>query len=170
MKALESAFEKLLLSGRWLLTPIYLGLLLCIPLLVAKLALKFYGVLNTFMELSAGALVAEILSMVDLVLIANLRVIVVFASYEGFVSRLDDNDEEGLRWMGKITYSDIKLKVVGSISAIAAIELLRVFFQLHAYTDTQLRWKVIILASFVVASALLSASEWLNRARSDKHN
>jgi len=77
--------------------------------------------------------------------------IIIFAGYENFVSKIDmKNHEDRPDWMGKIGFSDLKMKVVGSIVAISAIELLRAFMNLDVACSTeQLAWKVGIHITFV---------------------
>jgi len=98
-----------------------------------------------------GQVIAGLLSLIDIVLVANLMLIIIFAGYENFVSKIDmKNHEDRPDWMGKIGFSDLKMKVVGSIVAISAIELLRAFMNLDVACSTeQLAWKVGIHITFV---------------------
>ena len=58
-------------------------------------------------------------------LLANL-LIIIFADYENFVSKIDTRDSEDRpSWMGRVSFSDLKLKLIGSIVAISGIELLK---------------------------------------------
>ncbi|WP_419616068.1 YqhA family protein [Thiolapillus sp.] len=73
-------------------------------------------------------IVLGILSLIDLVLVANLMLIIVFAGYENFVSRIDVADHKDRpEWMGKVGFTDLKIKLIGSIVAISGIELLKLF-------------------------------------------
>ncbi len=67
----------------------------------------------------------------------------IFAGYENFVSKINTGDSEDRPdWMGHVSFSDLKLKVIGSIVAISGIELLKAFVNVEAYTNQQLGWKV----------------------------
>jgi uncharacterized membrane protein YqhA len=71
------------------------------------------------------------LSFVDLSLTANLLLIVIFAGYENFVSKIHVGDgEDRPAWMGTVDFSGLKIKLIASIVAISAIALLRVFLPL----------------------------------------
>jgi len=62
------------------------------------------------------------LALVDLALVASLVVMVMFAGYENFVSKLDiDADTAKLGWLGKLDAGTLKLKVAISIVAISSI-------------------------------------------------
>ena len=64
-------------------------------------------------ELSESDLILSLLSMVDMGLVGGLIVMVMFSSYENFVSRLDldEKDSERLGWLGKMAAGSLKNKV-----------------------------------------------------------
>ena len=71
------------------------------------------------------------LSLIDASLAGNLLLIVIFSSYENFVSKIDTADHEDRPdWMGSIDFSGVKIKLIASIVAISAIAMLRVFINL----------------------------------------
>ncbi len=166
MNFAERILEKTLFASRWLLTPFYIGLVLCIFLLAAKFVMKFIGILGEFSDMSGGKLVVDVLGLIDLALIANLIIIIAFSSYESFVSRMDvENHEDRPAWLGKLGFADLKIKVVGSIIAISAIELLRVFIELANYSTDQVMWKVIIHATFVFSGVMFAISDYLSKKK-----
>ena len=70
---------------------------------------------------------------------AGLVLMVIFAGYESFVSRLDvEGQQERLSWMGQIGFGDLKLKLMASIVAISAIHLLEAFMNADHLTDRKL--------------------------------
>lgn len=166
MNLAEKILERTLFASRWLLTPFYIGLVLCIFLLAAKFVMKFIGILGEFSDMSGGKLVVDVLGLIDLALIANLIIIIAFSSYESFVSRMDvENHEDRPAWLGKLGFADLKIKVVGSIIAISAIELLRVFIELANYSTDQVMWKVIIHATFVFSGVMFAISDYLSKKK-----
>ena len=64
-------------------------------------------------ELSESDLILSLLSMVDMGLVGGLIVMVMYSSYENFVSRLDldEKDSERLGWLGKMDAGSLKNKV-----------------------------------------------------------
>jgi len=90
-------------------------------------------------------------------LLANLLLIIIFAGYETFVSKIDHtHSEDKLSWMGKVDFSGLKIKLFGSIVAISGIELLKAFLMFDKYTDKQLMWLVIIHLTFVISGLLFT--------------
>jgi UPF0114 protein KPN78578_33570 len=70
-------------------------------------------VLPHVFELSESDLILSLLSMVDMGLVGGLIVMVMYSSYENFVSRLDldEKDSERLGWLGKMDAGSLKNKV-----------------------------------------------------------
>src|SRR4051794_2659080 len=79
---------RVMLATRWLMAPIYLGLLVALALVVIKFVQKLVFALPGFLALSSNDTIFFVLTLVDLSLVANLVVIVIFAGWENFVGRL----------------------------------------------------------------------------------
>lgn len=162
---LETFIETVIFRSRWLLAPLYLGLVATLFLLLAKFFLHFAEFSQQLLELKHTQLIANILSLVDIVLISNLLVMVIFSGYQSFVSKLDmisgDGTVEHPEWMGKVSYSDIKLRVIGSIVAISTIELLKVFINIENVNKEHLGWMIGIHLTFAVSGVLFALMEKL---------
>lgn len=163
MKSLETSLENLMFNSRWLLAPLYVGLVLSITLLLIKFAKEFYFLAAGIMQAESGDVIIGILSLIDITLIANLLIIIVYAGYENFVSKLHTGDHEDRPdWMGHVDFSDLKIKVIGSIAAISAIELLKAFMNAEGMSNSLLGWKVGIHLTFVVSGVLFALMDRLN--------
>ena len=151
LRNFEKYLEQAIYKSRWLLVPLYIGLIAANVLLLIKFVKEFMKLIPLVLYGEGGQVIAGLLSLIDIVLVANLMLIIIFAGYENFVSKIDmKNHEDRPDWMGKIGFSDLKMKVVGSIVAISAIELLRAFMNLDVACSTeQLAWKVGIHITFV---------------------
>ena len=89
--------------------------------------------------------------------------IVIFSGYENFVSRIDHTtDRNWPEWMGSIDFTALKIKLLGSIVAISAIQLLKQFMAVKTASDRDLMWYVGIHLVFVVSSVLLALSDRLS--------
>jgi uncharacterized protein (TIGR00645 family) len=67
----------------------------------------------------------------------------------------------------KLDTGSIKVKVVSSIVAISAIDLLKAFFDVEAMTNDKLMWLVLIHLTFVVTAIMLTLLDRI--ATSAKH-
>ena len=113
LKEVEKKFESLLFASRWLLAPFYLGLMLGVVLLLVKFFKELFGTFSNVMSISGNDMVLSVLTLVDISLIANLLIIIVFSGYESFVSKIDvviDEDKPG--WMGKVGFGQLKIKLI----------------------------------------------------------
>jgi uncharacterized protein (TIGR00645 family) len=159
-RKLEYALEQALFSSRWLLAPFFVGLALSIFILLFKFAKEMFHVAAIAATATGTQLVAEVLSLVDLTLTASLLIIVVFSGYENFVSRIDHTrHRDWPEWMGSIDFTGLKLKLLSSIVAISAVQLLKQFMAVHTISDRDLLWSTGIHLVFVVSSVLLALSD-----------
>lgn len=162
----ERTLERLIFSSRWLLVPFFLGLIVSMVVLLIKffkeMALLIRGVLGVIEHDT----VISILTLVDTALIAVLLLIIVFSAYENFVSKLSIGDHEDRpSWMGKVGFSDLKMKLIGAIVAISAVELLKAFLVSASLTSEQLKWKIAIHLTFVVSGLLFALADWISEQR-----
>ena len=106
------------------------------------------------------SLSSDILSLIDMTLVGSLIVLVIFSGYENFVSPIDnDQPKQWPEWMGDIDFTGLKLKLMSSIVAISAIQLLRAFMDLKHATDRDLMWSVGIHLAFVFSALVLALSD-----------
>lgn len=133
MKAIEHLLEVLIFNSRWLLAPFYLGLVVGIGLILVKFSQEFLHIVPHVFSTSESDLILAVLTLVDMSLVANLLLIIIFSGYENFVSKINTaGHEDRPEWMGKVDFSGLKVKVIASIVAISAIELLKTFVNISS--------------------------------------
>ena len=165
MKSIETFFEHFLFVSRWLIAPIYLALVASMILLLFKAIKQLWVLGSTVMEADGSEIIVGVLSIVDISLIMNLLIIIIFSGYENFVSKMDDLHEHKDRpeWMGHIGFSDLKIKLIGSIVAISGIELLKGFMFVKGLSDRDLMWMVGIHLTFVLSGVLYAIMDKLSQ-------
>jgi uncharacterized protein (TIGR00645 family) len=163
MQRMARFVEAIVFNSRWLVAPFLIGLVVGL----AALALKFLIKLSDFvMQIPAAPpadVIVGILTLVDLTLIANLIVIVICSSYENFLTQTDPAKHpdwpDGLLNIG---FSGLKQKLLGSIAAIAAVNVLEWFMDIDRHADnTKLAWVVGILLAFAVSMLILAIADRL---------
>ena len=171
----ETFLERSLFASRWLMAPMYVGLVVALLGLVVIFFQELVHVVPTILSGSAHAEDAILLalSLIDLSLAGNLVLIVIFSGYENFVSKLDIGEtEDRPSWMGTVDFSGLKMKLVASIVAISAIALLKAFLEASESADAidgpKMMWLVIIHLTFVVSGVLLALMDWV-ASLTDKH-
>lgn len=158
----ERVFESVLFGSRWLMAPFYLGLVFSLGVLMVKFAQEFVHFAQGFWAAKDSDVILGLLTLIDLSLAGNLLVMVVFAGYENFVSKIDLGDHpDRPDWLGKIDFGGMKLKLIASIVAISGIHLLKKFMTLDTVNMEQLPWLVGIHMTFVVSGVLLAFMDLL---------
>jgi uncharacterized protein (TIGR00645 family) len=163
---IETRFERGLFGSRWLMAPMYLGLIVSLAMLVIVFMRELIYYAPQAFTMSSDQVILVILTLIDLSLAGNLLLIVLFSGYENFVSKLDIEDTtDRPPWMGTVDFSGLKMKLIASIVAISGIHLLKRFMEIGE-TETpldepQLMWLVIIHLTFVGSGVLLALMDWL---------
>ena len=128
---LESQFERGLFASRWLMAPMYLGLVISLAMLLVIFVKELAYYVPQVFTMTADQGILAILTLIDLSLAANLLLIVLFSGYENFVSKLEIGENaDRPDWMGTVDFSGLKMKLIASIVAISGIHLLKVFMAL----------------------------------------
>lgn len=170
MSRVETALESLVFRSRWLLAPFFVGLILAIIALLVKFLKQLWALAIGVFSLTSDEMIVNILTLVDSALIAALLLIIGFSGYENFVSKIGTGEHEDRpAWMGKVGFSDLKIKLIGAIVAISAVELLKAFINLDEFTWYQLSWKVGIHVTFVVSGVLFAISDRITEGKGDGH-
>ena len=154
---LELAIERGLFMSRWLMAPMYIGLVGGLFLLLYTFGMELVHLFSHLTDLTQNDVILGILSLIDLSLAGNLILIVIFSGYENFVSKINTGGhEDQFEWKGTVDFSALKLKLIASIVAISGIHLLKVFMDVGKVSESQIMWMVIIHVVFVVSGVLLA--------------
>jgi len=161
LKRIEEGMEDIIFKSRWLLAPFFLGLVFSILLLFVKFVQELWHMTTHVVSMSESNVIVGILALVDMALVGSLLLMIIFSGYEIFVSKIHVEDQaDRPDWMGKVDFSGLKLKVIGAIVAISAIDLLKTFMNIPAELTTEdtnaLMWKAIIHMTFVVSGVLFA--------------
>ncbi|WP_425097249.1 TIGR00645 family protein [Thalassovita sp. S70] len=169
---MERKFEQGLFASRWLMAPMYLGLVVSLGMLTIVFCRELIYYAPQVLSMTADKAILVVLTLIDLSLAANLLLIVLFSGYENFVSKLDiDDGGDRPSWMGTVDFGGLKMKLIASIVAISAIHLLKQFMEIGKSSkpldEAALYWLVVIHMVFVGSGVLMAAADWLG-AKSKK--
>mgnify|MGYP000279392066 CR=1 FL=1 len=165
MNKVIHAIEITLFRARWALAPLYIGLVGALGLLAYRFIIEFVHLAKHVGETDAHTFTLDLLALLDLTLLANLILMVIFAGYENFVSRIDAaaDSKDRPHWMGTIDFSGLKIKLIGSLVAISVIELLKDFIELSGEEKVGegTVWRIIIHLTFVISGVLFALMDWI---------
>ena len=159
----EDLLERLIFGGRWLLAPLYIGLLLSLVPLLYRFFENFYTMILHIASASMHEITLKILELLDTVLLGNLIIIIIFAGYENFVSKINvaRDAEDRPHWMGRVDYSGLKIKLIGSLVAISVIELLKDFMFEGPVDGHRVGWRIAIHLTFVISGVLFAVMDYI---------
>ena len=161
MNRIERGIQAIIFGSRWLVLPFLLGLIAGLAALVYKFIVKLSDFLWQAQNIPDSEIIVGILKLVDPSLTANLIIIVICSSYENFLAPIDRAGHP--TWpvgLMNIGFSGLKQKLLGSIVAIAAVNVLEWFMDIDQHADnTKLIWVVTILIAFATAMLLLAIAD-----------
>ena len=159
----ERLLERLIFASRWLMAPFYLGLIVALALLAAAFLRELAGLAPRVLDLKTTDVLLAVLSLVDLTLAASLVLMIVFSGYENFVARLDLADtDQRQTWMGRLDFGSQKLKLISSIVAISAVDLLKRYMNVGSTDKVELAWLVGLHLTFVVSGVMLALMDLIS--------
>ena len=157
MKTIERNLESGIFASRWILAPFYAGLSISLMVLLLTFLREFLEFVPEALHSNPNTVIVTVLSLVDIVMVANLVLLIVFAGYEIFVSKIDtSNSEDRPDWMGLVSFSDLKIKLMGTIVAISGIELLKTFVNIKAHEPNEIYLRIGLHLTFVVSGVLFA--------------
>ena len=160
---IENTLESSMFASRWFMAPVYVVLSLSLAIIMLKVVQEFIHNLSMFYDMDIRSLLLFVLHILDMALIGNLVLMILFAGYENFVSKIGaaEGSEDKPSWMGKVDFSGLKLKLIGSIVAISGINLLEAFMSLKDHTDREIKWQILIHLVFVSSGVLLALMDYI---------
>ncbi len=164
---IERTLEKFLFASRWLLVPFFVALVASLVVLMFKALQELWHFITHAFVATESDVILGVLALIDLTLTGSLILIVIFSGYENFVSKIQHSDHEDWpEWMSKIDFSGLKLKLLSSIVAISAIQVLKAFMNIKNISDRELMWYVGIHMMFVLSGVFMA---WTDKISGEGH-
>jgi uncharacterized protein (TIGR00645 family) len=164
---MEKLIEKFIINSRWLQAPIYLGLIIASIAYSIHFILELIKMISSFSDLNQTTFMLAILGLIDMSMVINLLIVVIIGGYWTFVSKIElSKDEDELDYLGKITASSLKIKLIVSLVSISGVHLLETFINIKNFTTEQVILKVSIHLVFIISALLLA---WTDKLQSKNH-
>jgi uncharacterized protein (TIGR00645 family) len=167
---IERSLEGAIFSSRWLQAPLYAGLIIAQFIYVCQFFRELWHLFATFFgpgkieDISTGIMIG-VLGLIDVVMVANLVIMVVIGGYETFVSRLDLEDKaDKPEWLSHVNAGVLKIKLGTALISISSIHLLKTFIEVREpafqIQNDAIKWQVVIHVIFLVSAIVLA---WTDR-------
>jgi len=155
-RSLEMLAEVIFFS-RWLQAPLYLGLIIAQGVYVIHFMVELFHLLLNITTITGNTIMLSTLGLVDIVMIANLLVMVIIGGYQTFVSNLGkDNHPDRPEWLSHVNAGTMKIKLSIALITISSVHLLKTFVGIEEVSDRAAKWQLSIHIT-LVASALVMA-------------
>ena len=161
MNRIINPMEKLIFASRWLQAPLYLGLILAQGVYVYQFMHELSLLITQVGNLTEAQVMLIVLGLIDVVMIANLLIMVIIGGYETFVSRLDleDNPDQH-EWLSHVNAGVLKVKLATALIGISSIHLLKSFINAEQLADRVIIAQVVIHLSFLISALAIA---WTDR-------
>ncbi len=151
---------KFIFSSRWLQAPLYVGLIIAQGVYVYRFIVELIHLITSSPTLTESMIMLMVLGLIDVVMIANLLIMVIIGGYEIFVSRLDlQLHPDRPDWLAHVSAGAIKVKVAMALIGISSIHLLKTFINAEQIPEQVILWQVIIHLAFLVSAIALAYTD-----------
>jgi len=165
----------LIFASRWLQLPLYLGLIVAQALYVWQFLKELWHLAHEVFSghgLGEAEIMLSVLGLVDVVMIANLLIMVIIGGYETFVSRIRiDGHPDQPEWLSHVNANVLKTKLAMSIIGISSIHLLATFIKARQFVDAGqtevMLWQTIIHIAFILSAMALA---WIDKIGQRPHH
>jgi len=148
--------------SRWLQAPLYLGLIIAQGVYVYLFMLELWHLVSSANTIKEAEAMLIVLGLIDVVMIANLLIMVIVGGYETFVSRLDlEGHPDQPEWLSHVNAGVLKVKLATAIIGISSIHLLKTFINAPALDDRTMMWQTLIHLAFVFSALAIAVTERL---------
>jgi uncharacterized protein (TIGR00645 family) len=180
----------LIFFSRWLQAPLYIGLIVAQVVYVIVFLVELYHlaehVFSDITHIDEAVVMLAVLGLIDVVMIANLLIMVIIGGYETFVSRIKiEGHPDQPEWLSHVNANVLKVKLAMAIVGISSIHLLKTFIEVgdiaargqmttggesitgETYTWDGVLWQVIIHMVFIVSAIALA---WIEKISNSGHD
>jgi uncharacterized protein (TIGR00645 family) len=155
------ALGSLIFLSRWLQAPLYVGLIAAQGVYVYHFMLELWNLFRTASHhIDPAEIMLMVLGLIDVVMIANLLVMVIVGGYETFVSRLNlQGHPDEPEWLSHVNAGVLKVKLATALIGISSIHLLKTFINTAHVTDKEVTWQIAIHVTFVLSALILAITD-----------
>ncbi len=170
----QRSLSNLIFLSRWLQAPLYFGLIVAQVVYVYRFLVELWHLIGfamlghpapasviTNVKDTETIVMLTVLGLIDVVMIANLLIMVIVGGYETFVSRLNlAGHPDQPEWLSHVNAGILKVKLAMALIGISSIHLLKTFINANDMKESTLLWQVVIHITFVLSALVLA---WIDR-------
>lgn len=153
----KTTISSFIFLSRWLQAPLYFGLIVAQAVYVYRFMIELWHLILKTPSISETDIMLIVLGLIDVVMIANLLIMVIIGGYETFVSRLHlQGHPDQPEWLSHVNAGVLKVKLATALIGISSIHLLKTFINAAQIPSQTIMWQVIIHVTFVLSAWMLA--------------
>lgn len=162
MNTVTRALPGFIFWSRWLQAPLYVGLIAVLAVYVYEFGHGLFELIKSAGAFNSTSIMLQALDLIDVVMIANLLIMVIVGGYETFVSRLRMQEhQDHPEWLDEVNAGTMKIKLALALITISSIHLLRTFIDPSQYTSEDIMWQVVIHITLVLSAVAIAYTDKL---------
>src|SRR3984885_2263588 len=153
---------QIIFGSRWLQAPLYLGLIVAQGVYVYLFLKELWHLVEKAPKIDETTIMLTVLGLIDVVMIANLLIMVIVGGYETFVSRLNlEGHPDQPEWLSHVNAGVLKVKLATALIGISSVNLLKTFIEVGTkpMPDNTIMWQVLLHLTFVLSALLLAVTD-----------
>jgi uncharacterized protein (TIGR00645 family) len=156
--------------SRWLQAPLYIGLVVAQTVYVYHFMGELWHLVRGVRAMSETDIMLLVLGLIDVVMIANLLIMVIVGGYETFVSKLNLQDHpDEPEWLSHVNAGVLKVKLAMALIGISSIHLLKTFINAPQMNEQTIKWQVVIHLTFVISALVMAYTDRIATAQRNLH-
>ncbi|HEY1170118.1 MAG TPA: TIGR00645 family protein [Verrucomicrobiae bacterium] len=160
----QNTLGSMIFLSRWLQAPLYLGLIIAQGIYVYRFMLELWHLMSGVQEMKESEVMLLVLGLIDVVMIANLLIMVIIGGYETFVSRLNlEGHPDQPEWLSHVNAGVLKVKLATALIGISSVHLLKTFIDVEKHSHKVIFWQVVIHTIFIISALILA---WIEKITS----
>ena len=157
MNQVTRPIEMFIFWSRWLQAPLYLGLIVAQGVYVYQFMHELAILVTKAGSLTEAEVMLLVLGLIDVVMIANLLIMVIIGGYETFVSKLDlEGNPDQPEWLSHVNAGVLKVKLAVALISISSIHQLRTFINAAHVEDRVIYTQIAIHMAFLVSALAIA--------------
>ncbi len=151
---------QLIFWSRWLQAPLYIGLIVAQGVYVYHFMVELWHLVHEATKIGEIEIMLIVLGLIDVVMIANLLIMVIIGGYETFVSRLNIREHpDQPQWLSHVNAATMKIKLSMALIGISSIHLLKTFINADQVSNDTIMWQVAIHITFLFSALAMAMTD-----------
>lgn len=156
-EALKRFIGQVIFFSRWALVPVYLSLVILILIYCLRFIRITSSLVFEALKLDDKHLILGTLDLIDMVMVVNLILMVLFGGYEIFVSKMRIHDHvDKPEWLTGITTSALKLRISLTIVTISSIEVLKSLVNVNDLPSGVISMQVVLHLTLLISALIIA--------------